>query len=207
MSRVPGVTSINFPHLTTWNDADEYKRCVYCGWWYRQVVYGCAWGWEAIGKGLGKNPVGIYYFIRFSTCWDYLHLLFICSTCYIPVSHMYSACIWHHSNALSDTSKRHCSNMSLFAPSLQCCFSLLSTTWLRPPLLMQALPLPLRSTHWMQIIAWTLLIVEYCIVTIFSCTLMFHAQRSGTQSYHLPSIAFLCLFVHCLCQSTFWHGL
>ena len=120
----------------TWNDADEYKKCVCCRWWYRQVVYGCAWGWEAISEGLGDNLVGVYYFIRFSACWDYLGLLFICSTCYLLVGHMYFTCIQHHSSALSDTNKMCHSSKSLFTP--QCCFSFSSTTWFRLPLLMQA---------------------------------------------------------------------
>ena len=93
----PQVSSSNQSrqlHIShTWNDADKYKRYVCCRWWYRQVVYGCAWGWEAIGEGLGDNLVGVYYFIRFSTCWDYLGLLFICmlSTCRSCVFGMYLA--------------------------------------------------------------------------------------------------------------------
>ena len=67
----------------------------------------------------------------------------------------------------------------------------------------------LDTNHCMDLThCWTIWnIVWSCIVTIFLCTLMFHAWRSRTQLYHLLSITFLCLFVCCLCQSTFWHGL
>ena len=100
----------------------------------------------------------------------------------------------------------------------QCCSSCLSTTWCRGPSLTRT-PFRLFTTVLRRKTTAPTFRIVVRFGTLFGVALppsfcvlgsrfirTFRARRSGTQLYRLPSIAFRCSFVPCLCLSTCWHG-